>query len=162
MQSELAAHQSTIGFAQRVDYRYRLVYLIIQDQHVAIQRAEYEASKLVFELAVDNGMTFPTDIPTTNWEWVYYLFLKERFEEENLTDQERVYLEGLEEWKREFVPTCPFCGIASMGQMCREKESNNGIYLVFPAKVRSTSESLHMAIAFYDSAHVGIKVSIKM
>ena len=161
MQSESTARSQPTIPVPKTDFRYRLVYLIIQDRHVAAQRAEYEASKLVFELAIDNGMTFPTDIPTTNWEWVYYLFLKERFEKEDLTDFEKVYLEGLEEWKDRFVPICPFCGIASMGRMCREQEDRNGIYLVFSSKVRSNSESYHMTVAYFDSAFCGIDVSIK-
>jgi len=95
---------------------HRLVYLMMQDMHVASQRIIYEEYKKIF--SGPSSFILSMDIEL-NRKWFYYILLKERFKEEPLTPLEAVYHISMKTWLEKHAPPCPICGLATVGEMCR-------------------------------------------
>src|ERR1700749_1686139 len=110
------------------------VFMILQDQHVSEQRRIYNMSKEVFELAKEMGVIFPSEHPGVNHEWFYFLILKERFDPEELDDDDKLALEGIQHWINTCLYKCNICSLPAMGKMCSGTDLFAGVHIKWDIK----------------------------
>ena len=106
--------------------QYQLIYIILQDRHVAEQRKFYDLYK-------DKSSDFWgwNDLPLDKIQKVFMLVLKERFDKNLMKDWEKNWFEGFKSYLNKYHPICTICGIPSIGEMCGE-EKKDAPYLQFP------------------------------
>src|ERR1700679_2020188 len=113
---EILLHPLTLEPLQHTDPRYKLIYLIMQDEHVSEQRKWYDLYKDFADLPVLQflGLTMP-------WhEKIFILILRERFDSPRRMEWERQWFLSATEWLKKDYPICTICGIYSIGDMCRD------------------------------------------
>ena len=95
-----------------------IIMSLMQEEHVAIQQMIDEEYKQIFH----GSNYFISCDMDLNLKWFFFIILKQRFDKEELTAQEKVYIEALADWMEKHAPICNVCGIHSLGEMCRGDE----------------------------------------
>ena len=109
----------------------KLIFALLEDDHVSQHRAALESTRIIFDEWTAKGIIFPTEMGWINNEWFYYIILKERFEPEKLTRNEKVHLSGLKYWFDAYVPRCSICGLRALGNACKGTDVYPDVYLMW-------------------------------
>ena len=113
---EIILHPISLEPVQRNDPRYRLIYLILQDEHVARQREWYDSHKGLIGTSALQFLLLPLSWP----DIILLLVLRERFDPNERQDWEKYWAWSASEWMKKEHPICTICGVHSLGDMCRD------------------------------------------
>jgi hypothetical protein len=90
---------------------------MLQDHHIAEQRESYDAHKCKYSKFWEWN-----NLPLSHQQKVYMLVLKERFDNNIMSNWEKDWFKGFRNYLEKHHPTCPICGIYSLGDMCGETQ----------------------------------------
>ena len=102
--------------------KFQTVFYLIQNYHVAQQRKEYDEMAEVFDASYCKGVTYPTQYPTINYKWFYFLVLRNRFEWNLFTGYEEMIYCSMSHWLENSVAACNMCGYYALGDMCKGED----------------------------------------
>ena len=109
-------------------YKFQIVFFIIQNYHVAQQRKEYDVMAKFFDTSYSEGVIYPTQYPTINQEWFYFLVLRNRFERNLFSGYEEMIYRAMSPWLEESVQPCNICGYYMLGNMCKGTDMIAPVY----------------------------------
>ena len=109
----------------------QVIFALLQDDHVAQHRAALESTRIIYDKWTEEGVIFPSEMGWINNEWFYYIVLKEQFEPDKLTYNEKLHLRGLQPWFDAHVPLCSICRVCALGMVCKGMDTYPDVYLLW-------------------------------
>ena len=113
----------------------------------------------VFNASYHEGVTYPSQYPAINYEWFYFLVLRNRFERNLFSGYEEMIYRSMSHCLENSVAACNICGYYALGNMCNRTDMVAPTYLQLDPVYLNKRGELKKCLASYsiDISHISLR-----